>query len=105
MDANLEKNKKLFKYLRNTFRFAMCWWAVFLGIAYFSEDSSGQMAGVLMLVGMANGLAYLYFLGTLAARAGKNSSLWVLGAFLFPILGVALTYLNMKTVAIQNGWD
>ena len=104
MDANLEKNKKLFKYLRNTFRFAMLWWAVLFVVANVYPGSD-QFAGIWVILGMINGLAYLYFLGTLASRAGKNGSLWVLGAFLFPILGVALTYLNMKTVAIQNSWD
>ncbi len=47
---------------------------------------------------------YMINIGKLATQAKKNATLWVLGALLFKIIGILITYYRMKAVAIRNGW-
>ena len=104
MDAALEKNKKRFKILRISFWLHFVWWALFFLIANLVNDDGASIA-VLFLLGMVNGFVYLIMIGTLAAQARKNVALWVICTFMFNFVGVLFSYVNMKTIAIQSGWD
>ena len=47
---------------------------------------------------------FLMNIGKLAAQEKKNVALWVLGAWLFNIIGIIVAYYRMKAIAIRNGW-
>ncbi|MBU3544404.1 hypothetical protein ICN49_05670 [Polynucleobacter sp. MWH-Mekk-B1] len=100
-----ERNKKRFKTLRLSFWGNMSVVPLFVVISMLPEDVQGFASLLVILFGCVCGITYLIMLGTLAAQARKNAFLWVFGAMIFSFIGVIVTYMKMKIIAIQNQWD
>ena len=107
LDPKLDLNQKRYKRLGIIFWAYITTWIFLFLIAQVDLSNEGRgMASALSLGVLAIATwSYIITIGQLAYEARKNSSLWMLAAFVFPILGVLGTYMRMKTIAIINGWD
>lgn len=97
-----EINKKRFKNLRLAFWGNMLFIPLCAVVSMLPEGSQGTASVAVLLFACVCGLTYLAILAT---QARKNAFLWVLGAMIFTFIGLIVSYLNMKTIAIQNQWD
>ena len=100
-----EINKKRFKRLRLSFWGAMAFIPLCVVVSMLPEGSQGMASLLVLLFASVSGFTYLVMLGTLAAQARKNAFLWVLGTIVFSFIGLIVSYMSMKTLAIQNQWD
>ena len=100
-----EINKKRFKRLRLAFWGNLIFIPLCVVVSILPEDSQGIASVAILLFACLSGLTYLAMLGTLAAQARKNAFLWVLGTIVFSFIGLIVSYMSMKTLAIQNQWD
>ena len=57
------------------------------------------------LVWIGAGFTYLQSLGTLAAGANKSVLAWVGGTMLTGPIGYIVSFVRMKVIAVQQGWD
>lgn len=57
------------------------------------------------LVWIASGFTYLYSLGSLASGANKNVFMWVGGTMITGPIGFIVSFVRMRLVAVQQGWD
>ena|ERR1017187_5728364 len=98
----MERYKKTYRNFTIAFWFHL---ACFLFVIVMNKHMDDAMAGLWLLAFAGSGLAYLIFLGTLAAGANKSVIQWVGGTMLFSYIGLFVSFYKMKTVAIEQGWD
>ena len=97
----MDKMQKSYKMLSYVFYlYSACLGFVFTGI-----DLSGGQAALWGGLLIFSHFAYLYFLGVLILGAKKNFVKWVGLTFIAGPIGTVISYLLMKPVAIQQGWN
>jgi len=57
------------------------------------------------LVWIVAGFTYMASLGTLAAGANKSVIAWVGGTILTGPIGFIVSFVRMRVIAVQQGWD
>lgn len=110
MQELLEKNKRRFKILTVSMWITVFFW-VALGLFIFTDTSTdsdelGFLIFALWIIQIINSWVYIITLGILVKQINKSIVLWVLGVIAFSYfgIGVIVSYIRMKTHAIQNGW-
>lgn len=97
----MEKLKKTYKMLNYVFYvYLACLGLVFTGVD-LSEGQSALWVGVFVI----SKFAYLYLLGVLINGAKKNLIKWVGLTFISGPFGTVLSFLFLKPVAIEQGWN
>jgi hypothetical protein len=94
------------RFKRLTYSFYTYWACFALLILLWNspEEYSDRFAPLTLLFWAAISLTYLITLSSLVAESRKSVFLWILGVIAFPFFGHLISYINIKTVAIQNGW-
>ena len=106
----LKKNKRRFKILTVSMWITVIFWASLFLIAVASKSETSDAAALLIIAlwitQIVNSWVYVITLGILVKQINKSIILWVLGVIVFSFLGigVVVSYVRMKTHAIQNGW-
>lgn len=110
MQEMLEKNKRRFKILTVSMWITVFFW-VTLMLSIFLDSSGNSDAGAFLMltiwiIQIINSWVYVITLGILVKQVNKSIILWVLGVIVFSYfgIGVVVSYIRMKTHAIQNGW-
>lgn len=97
----MEKYKKAYKALNYVFFIYMAC----LVIPFLKIELSGSEATLWLSLLLVSQLAYLYFLGVLILGTNRNYVKWVgLTAVGFPF-SIAVSYILLKPVAIEQGWN
>ena len=110
MEELLEKNKRRFKILTISMRITVAFWVILLlSFVADSEQFSDKvwfLVTALWLIQIINSWVYVITLGILVKQINKSIVLWILGVVVFSYfgIGVFVSYIRMKTYAIQNGW-
>jgi hypothetical protein len=94
------KNRKRFQRLRISFWF-IC---AFLLLMSTGLKIPTTVFGVIFLILSISSLTYLVTLGQLVGAADKSIALWVLGTISLPIFGFIISYIRIKSVAIDKDW-
>ena len=104
--SNQEKNKKRFKILTVSLWITVGFWLSMM-ILFFSSNSLERFGPLLILIQVINSLVYVIYLGLLVKEVNKSVITWILGTIAFSTLGIGplVSYFNMKTIVIKNGWD
>ena len=110
MQDLLKKNKRRFKILTVSMWITVIFWASLLLISVANKSETSDAAALLIIAlwitQIVNSWVYVITLGILFKQINKSIILWVLGVIVFSFLGigVVVSYIRMKTHAIQNGW-
>jgi hypothetical protein len=110
MQELLEKNKRRFKILTISMWITVFFWVSLLLIAVANKletsDATALLIIALWIIQIVNSWVYVITLGILVKQINKSIILWVLGVIVFSFfgIGVVVSYIRMKTHAIQNGW-
>lgn len=99
-----EKNKRRFEILRYAFWGHIILLPLIFMISLVPSDISKITIWIIITLAFINSLAYLIMLGILATQAKRNPFIWVAGTLAFSIVGVLVSYINMRTIATGNQW-
>lgn len=106
----LEKNKRRFKILTISMSVTIFFWAALLLSVLVDTSKIGDEVAFLVIamwiIQIINSWVYVITLGILVKQVNKSVILWVLGVFVFSWfgIGVIVSYVRMRTYAIQNSW-
>lgn len=106
----LQKNKRRFKILTISMWMTVIFWASLMLIVVADKSEKSDAVALLIIAlwvaQILNSWVYVITLGLLVKQINKSIILWVLGVVVFSYfgIGVVVSYIRMKTHAIQNGW-
>jgi hypothetical protein len=110
MNELLEKNRRRFKILTISMWITVAFWGLLL-LSFLADtekfsDKVWGLITILWIIQIINSWVYIIHLGILVKQINKSIILWVLGVIVFSYfgIGVVVSYIRMKTYAIQNGW-
>lgn len=110
MQELLKKNKQRFKILTVSMWITVIFWVSLFLISVANKSETSDAAALLIITlwitQIVNSWVYVITLGILVKQINKSIILWVLGVIVFSFfgIGVVVSYIRMKTHAIQNGW-
>ena len=110
MQELLEKNKRRFKILTASMWITIIFWVSLLLIFVVDKSETSDTVALLIIAlwitQIVNSWVYIITLGILVKQINKSIILWVHGVIVFSFfgIGVFVSYIRMKTHAIQNGW-
>ena len=102
---NISLNHK--RYRRLKISFWGHWFGfglIYLLYATYPECDPMFVISIVLFI-CACSVTYLATLGALVAEARKSVITWVGGTIVFNWIGFIVSYVKIKSVAIENGWD
>ena len=99
-----DKNKRRFEIFRLAFWGHIVLLPLIFIVPLIPGDVNKIIFWIILFLAFINGLTYLIMLGILATQARKNPIFWVAGTMAFSIVGVLVSYINMRAIATENQW-
>jgi hypothetical protein len=87
------------------FTFVFYAYVICLAIPFLDINLSGGQSGLWLLVFAASHLAYLFLLGSLISASKRSAIKWVILSIATGPIGILASFLLIKPIAIEQGWQ